>query len=70
MTTVADRAAPQQDLALIRRGTRLLAIAMTEPGAGSDLQGIRTTAVRDPAFPGAATSTRSAKEIIARGLGL
>jgi len=28
-------------------GDAVLAIAMTEPGAGSDLQGIRTTAVRD-----------------------
>ncbi len=28
-------------------GERILAIAMTEPGAGSDLQGMRTTAVRD-----------------------
>ena len=28
-------------------GEAVLAIAMTEPGAGSDLQGIRTTAVRD-----------------------
>ena len=29
-------------------GDLITAIAMTEPGAGSDLQGIRTTAVRDP----------------------
>ncbi|MCI2416699.1 acyl-CoA dehydrogenase family protein [Saccharopolyspora sp. K220] len=29
------------------RGEIITAIAMTEPGAGSDLQGIRTTAVRD-----------------------
>ncbi|XP_043238633.1 long-chain specific acyl-CoA dehydrogenase, mitochondrial-like [Amphibalanus amphitrite] len=28
-------------------GTKIGAIAMTEPGAGSDLQGIRTTAVKD-----------------------
>src|SRR5262245_994642 len=28
-------------------GELITAIAMTEPGAGSDLQGIRTTAVRD-----------------------
>ena len=28
-------------------GERIAAIAMTEPGAGSDLQGIRTSAVRD-----------------------
>jgi alkylation response protein AidB-like acyl-CoA dehydrogenase len=31
------------------RGETIGAIAMTEPGAGSDLQGIRTTAVRDGA---------------------
>jgi long-chain-acyl-CoA dehydrogenase len=29
-------------------GTRIAAIAMTEPGAGSDLQGIRTSAVYEP----------------------
>ncbi|MCG2583788.1 acyl-CoA dehydrogenase family protein [Massilia sp. TS11] len=29
------------------RGTMIGAIAMTEPGAGSDLQGVQTTAVRD-----------------------
>jgi acyl-CoA dehydrogenase len=29
------------------RGEVILAIAMTEPGAGSDLQGIKTTAIRD-----------------------
>ncbi len=28
-------------------GTVITAIAMTEPGAGSDLQGVRTTAIRD-----------------------
>ncbi len=28
-------------------GEKVLAIAMTEPGAGSDLQGVRTSAVRD-----------------------
>eukprot|EP01137_Pigoraptor_chileana_P034225 Opistho-2@26444 len=28
-------------------GTKIGAIAMTEPGAGSDLQGVKTTAVRD-----------------------
>lgn len=30
------------------RGELISAIAMTEPGAGSDLQGIRTTAVKQP----------------------
>ena len=29
------------------RGELLTAIAMTEPGTGSDLAGMRTTAVRD-----------------------
>ena len=28
-------------------GTLLTAVAMTEPGTGSDLAGMRTTAVRD-----------------------
>ena len=28
-------------------GDAITAIAMTEPGAGSDLQGMRTTAVKD-----------------------
>lgn len=31
----------------LAKGTLLTAIAMTEPGAGSDLAGLRTTAVRD-----------------------
>ena len=31
----------------VPRATPLLAVAMTEPGAGSDLQAIRTKAVRD-----------------------
>jgi acyl-CoA dehydrogenase len=34
-------------LPLMARGERVAAIAMTEPGAGSDLQGIKTTARRD-----------------------
>ena len=34
-------------LPLLASGEMVGAIAMTEPGAGSDLQGIRTTAVRD-----------------------
>src|SRR5262245_2225740 len=36
-------------LPLMARGERVAAIAMTEPNAGSDLQGIRTTARRDGA---------------------
>ena len=31
----------------LRDGKMIGAIAMTEPGGGSDLQGIRTNAVRD-----------------------
>ena len=34
-------------LPAICRGEKILAIAMTEPGTGSDLKSIRTTAVRD-----------------------
>jgi alkylation response protein AidB-like acyl-CoA dehydrogenase len=34
-------------LAPMARGELVAAIAMTEPGAGSDLQGVRTSAVRD-----------------------
>ncbi len=34
-------------LPAMARGEMITAIAMTEPGAGSDLQGIRTTAIRD-----------------------
>jgi len=40
----------QQKLAWLpacSRGEKILAVAMTEPQAGSDLQGIKTTAVRD-----------------------
>lgn len=37
----------QQFLPACVTGEKILAIAMTEPGAGSDLQGIQTTAVRD-----------------------
>ena len=40
----------QQKLAWLpacARGEKILAVAMTEPQAGSDLQGIKTTAVRD-----------------------
>ena len=37
----------QRWLPKVISGEAVLAIAMTEPGAGSDLQGIRTTAVRD-----------------------
>ncbi|HTS93910.1 MAG TPA: acyl-CoA dehydrogenase family protein, partial [Stellaceae bacterium] len=34
-------------LPAMAKGEAITAIAMTEPGAGSDLQGIRTTALRD-----------------------
>ncbi|HLZ76893.1 acyl-CoA dehydrogenase family protein, partial [Phenylobacterium sp.] len=37
----------QRFLPRMARGELVGAIAMTEPGAGSDLQGVRTTAVRD-----------------------
>ena len=37
----------QKYLPRMASGEMIAAIAMTEPGAGSDLQGVRTTAVRD-----------------------
>ncbi len=37
----------QRYLPSMARGDIITAIAMTEPGAGSDLQGMRTTAVKD-----------------------
>ena len=47
----------------IARGESILAIAMTEPGAGSDLAGIRTRAVRD----GDAYVVDGAKTFISNG---
>jgi len=47
---LTDLGTPEQQarwLPGVVSGERLLAIAMTEPGAGSDLAGIRTSAVRD-----------------------
>jgi acyl-CoA dehydrogenase len=43
----ATEAQKQQYLPKMVSGELVVAIAMTEPGAGSDLQGIRTTAKRD-----------------------
>ena len=43
----ADREQRQRWFPGMAAGTRLTAIAMTEPGTGSDLAGIRTSAVRD-----------------------
>jgi acyl-CoA dehydrogenase len=44
---IADDEQKQRWLPGIATGETLLAIAMTEPGTGSDLAGIRSTAVRD-----------------------
>ena len=47
---IADLGTPEQKarwLPPMAGGEAIGAIAMTEPGAGSDLQGIRTSAVRD-----------------------
>ena len=44
--SLATREQKQRWLPGVCRGESILAIAMTEPGAGSDLQGIKTTAVR------------------------
>lgn len=45
--TYADRDQRERWFPGLASGTLLTAIAMTEPGTGSDLAGIRTTAVRD-----------------------
>ena len=45
--TLRHRGAAQRWLPGIARGESITAIAMTEPGAGSDLAAIGTTAVRD-----------------------
>ena len=47
INTYGNEEQKQRWLPKIISGESVLAIAMTEPGAGSDLQGIRTTAVRD-----------------------
>ena len=45
--SLATREQKQRWLPGVCRGETILAIAMSEPNAGSDLQGIKTTAVRD-----------------------
>ena len=47
LTSLATEEQKQRWLPGFCSGEIITAIAMTEPGAGSDLQGIRTTAVRD-----------------------
>ncbi|WP_369213686.1 acyl-CoA dehydrogenase family protein [Streptomyces flavofungini] len=47
LTRMADRDLSQRYLASAVRGERLAALAITEPGAGTDLSGLGTTAVRD-----------------------
>jgi alkylation response protein AidB-like acyl-CoA dehydrogenase len=49
-------------------GELITAIAMTEPGTGSDLQGIQTTAVRDGDGPDAAWVLNGAKTFITNGI--
>ncbi|HEY9263161.1 MAG TPA: acyl-CoA dehydrogenase family protein, partial [Mycobacterium sp.] len=49
-------------------GTLLTAIAMTEPGTGSDLAGMRTTAVRDGAGDDADWIVNGAKTFITGGM--
>jgi alkylation response protein AidB-like acyl-CoA dehydrogenase len=46
-TSLADEEQKKRWLPGIISGESILAVAMTEPGAGSDLAGIRTSAVRD-----------------------
>lgn len=47
LATLADAGQRERWLPGFCSGELITAIAMTEPGAGSDLQGLRTTAVRD-----------------------
>lgn len=47
MVELTDAEQKQRWLPGFASGELITAIAMTEPGAGSDLQGVRTTAVRD-----------------------
>ncbi|MCV7177878.1 acyl-CoA dehydrogenase family protein [Mycolicibacterium sphagni] len=49
-------------------GTLLTAVAMTEPGTGSDLAGVRTTAVRDGSGPTADYIVNGAKTFITGGM--
>jgi alkylation response protein AidB-like acyl-CoA dehydrogenase len=49
-------------------GELITAIAMTEPGAGSDLQGIRTTAVRDGNHSDADWIVNGSKTFITNGI--
>ncbi|HEY2203619.1 MAG TPA: acyl-CoA dehydrogenase family protein [Pseudonocardia sp.] len=49
-------------------GETITAIAMTEPGTGSDLQGIRTTAVRDGSGPDADWVLNGSKTFITNGI--
>ncbi|MGW1739315.1 acyl-CoA dehydrogenase family protein [Nocardia sp. NPDC001965] len=60
----ADAAQRQRWFPGLADGTLLTAVAMTEPGTGSDLAGIRTTAVRD----GADYVLNGAKTFITGGL--
>lgn len=59
-----DAAQRQRYLPSIVAGETIMAIAMTEPGAGSDLQNIKTTAVRD----GDAFIINGQKTFISNGL--
>jgi acyl-CoA dehydrogenase len=47
INTYADDAQKQRWMPGIISGEKVLAIAMTEPGTGSDLQAVKTTAIRD-----------------------
>jgi len=52
----------------IASGDTIVAIAMTEPGAGSDLAGIRTSAVRDGSAKDADWIVNGAKTFISSGI--
>ena len=57
----------QRYLPRLARGEIVGAIAMTEPGAGSDLQGIRTRAVKQPAGDGGHYLVNGSKTFITNG---
>ena len=63
-TGLATAEQKQRWLPGLASGELIAAIAMTEPGAGSDLQGVRTTAVRD----GDAWVVNGAKTFITNGI--
>ncbi|QIZ34475.1 acyl-CoA dehydrogenase family protein [Saccharopolyspora sp. ASAGF58] len=67
LMALADEEQKQRWLPGFCRGEIITAIAMTEPGAGSDLQGIRTTAVRDVGGTSRSSEAASGGDFILNG---